>query len=249
MRLLGCIQKCGFDGLEAKDTVEFIEDSNMEAIQQCMDEDTDNDSVAPRRITTVNMKSVKEEIVGKGPDLERMCLPLVKSTRLETDLDSETYELDAEGLNESEIDSYLLSGREAGIKNDIWENANAGYLQTIKEKSERLARERLDGKPERKKRKVKKKVIGPSSTASEAIEKILQEKKISSKINYDILKSLTDLDPSLDDKSISSVKKEYKPIVNDIQPDTPTEIPVAKTKKRKLSNDENLQKRIICNHM
>lgn len=56
-----------------------------------------------------------------------------------------------------------------------------------------MAREREEGKPEKKKRRVtRKKTIGPSNTAGEAIEKMLQEKKISSKINYDILKTLTE---------------------------------------------------------
>lgn len=32
--------------------------------------------------------------------------------------------------------------------------------------------------------------MGPTSSAGEAIEKILQEKKVSLKINYDVLKSL-----------------------------------------------------------
>lgn len=56
-----------------------------------------------------------------------------------------------------------------------------------------LAKEKEEGKPERKKRKVgpkRKGAIGPSSSAGEAIEKMLQEKKISTKINYDILMSL-----------------------------------------------------------
>lgn len=54
------------------------------------------------------------------------------------------------------------------------------------------AREREEGKD--KKRKVrgsyKKKTASNAATAGEAIEKMLQEKRISSKINYDILRSL-----------------------------------------------------------
>lgn len=37
---------------------------------------------------------------------------------------------------------------------------------------------------------MKKRQVGPTSSVNEAIEKILIEKKISSKINYDVLKSL-----------------------------------------------------------
>lgn len=58
-------------------------------------------------------------------------------------------------------------------------------------KAEKAQKEREEGKPEKKrKRTTKKKQIGPASSVGEAIEKILIEKKISSKINYDVLKSL-----------------------------------------------------------
>lgn len=58
-------------------------------------------------------------------------------------------------------------------------------------KAEKLKKEREEGKPEKKrKRNPRKKAMGPANSAGEAIEKIIQEKKISSKINYDVLKSL-----------------------------------------------------------
>lgn len=65
-------------------------------------------------------------------------------------------------------------------------------MNGILEKEERLAKEKEEGKPEKKKRKVtrRKLNIGPSNSAGEAIEKMLQEKRISNKINYDVLKSL-----------------------------------------------------------
>lgn len=54
-----------------------------------------------------------------------------------------------------------------------------------------MQKEREEGKPEKKRRRhVRRKPMGPTNSAGEAIEKILQEKKISSKINYDVLKSL-----------------------------------------------------------
>lgn len=54
-----------------------------------------------------------------------------------------------------------------------------------------MQKEREEGKPEKKRKRItRKKTIGPTTSAGEAIEKILQEKKISSKINYDVLKSL-----------------------------------------------------------
>lgn len=63
-------------------------------------------------------------------------------------------------------------------------------------KAEKLQKEREEGKPEKKRKRVsRKKAIGPANSAGEAIEKILQEKKISSKINYDVLKSLNAAPP------------------------------------------------------
>lgn len=65
------------------------------------------------------------------------------------------------------------------------------FLFSVKE--EKLAKEKEEGKPEKKKRRVvrKKQPTGPSHSAGEAIEKMLQGKKISSKINYEVLKSLS----------------------------------------------------------
>lgn len=57
-----------------------------------------------------------------------------------------------------------------------------------------MAKEKEEGKPEKKRKKYssKKSKNGPAAnTAGEAFEKMLQEKKMSTKINYDVLKSLS----------------------------------------------------------
>ncbi|CAG9789055.1 unnamed protein product [Diatraea saccharalis] len=61
-------------------------------------------------------------------------------------------------------------------------------MSTVKE--ELRAKERLEGKKKKVRGAYKKKVALSAATAGEAIGKMLQEKKISSKINYDILRSL-----------------------------------------------------------
>ncbi|KAI8479474.1 transcription factor TFIIIB subunit brf1 [Branchiostoma belcheri] len=102
-------------------------------------------------------------------------------------------ELDLTGINDEELDWFLLNDEEVRIKTEIWTQANADYIQKMKEKEEKEALEKEQGihKPEqKKKRKPKKKQPIQASTAGEAIEKMLQEKKISSKINYDVLRDL-----------------------------------------------------------
>ncbi|KAG8227788.1 hypothetical protein J437_LFUL006422, partial [Ladona fulva] len=72
------------------------------------------------------------------------------------ELDENEGELDLEGIDDEEIESYIVSEREALSKEDIWMKINAEYLKEQKEKEERLAKER-EGKPEKKKRKVNRK--------------------------------------------------------------------------------------------
>lgn len=58
---------------------------------------------------------------------------------------------------------------------------------------------------EKKRKRTRKKTnIGPSNSAGEAIEKMLQEKKISTKINYDVLKSLNANNNLAESKTINT---------------------------------------------
>lgn len=102
-------------------------------------------------------------------------------------------ELSLSDLDDDEIDGYIMTENEAKYKLEMWNKLNAEYLADMQQREERLAKEKEEGKPEKKKRRApRKRHIGPSNTAGEAIEKMLQEKKISNKINYDILKALTE---------------------------------------------------------
>ncbi|TMW48186.1 hypothetical protein DOY81_006732 [Sarcophaga bullata] len=201
------------DDFEDKETAEFIENSNMEAIKECLSENPDLAPVVPQ--------TQKLVIEGLKPDIESMCRPTVSELQeLEKSKNNpEEAELDLEGLDDEEINNYILTHEEADRKNAMWKALNAEYLKEMQEKEERLAKEREEGKPEKKKRKSRKKVIGPSTTAGEAIEKMLQEKKISTKINYDILRTLTEGGPSssnnTDDVKIKSESNIVEKSTND----------------------------------
>ncbi|KAL5284369.1 BRF1.2 family protein [Megaselia abdita] len=195
------------DDFEETEASAFIAESNMEAIGECLDESVE--------------LSVRPKIEGLKPDLASMCTPSASELRSlssenkltegsDNQLDGE--ELNLEDLDDEEIDGYIMTEQEAKYKNEMWMKLNAEYLKETKLKEERLAKEREEGKVGKKKRKPKKKQIGPSQTAGEAIEKMLQEKKISSKINYDILKTLTE--PRTDEIIIE----------DDLKPDTKSDI-------------------------
>lgn len=168
---------------ENTETDKFIKESTFDIINECMN-DEDEPEEAP----------VKVESLGMKPDLIALCTVSEKEQNqiaANENATEQINDLDLEGLDDDEINGYILSETEALHKDKLWKQMNAEYLQQVKEREERNAKEREDGKPERKKRRGKKKPIGPSSSAGAAIEKMLHEKKISTKINYDILKSLT----------------------------------------------------------
>ncbi|KAL0869277.1 hypothetical protein ABMA27_007540 [Loxostege sticticalis] len=99
-------------------------------------------------------------------------------------------ELALSAADEEYISSLIMSEDEARHKTMLWHKLNAGYLREQKIKEEVRAKEREEGKKRKVRGSYKKKLACNAATAGEAIEKMLAEKKISSKINYDILKSL-----------------------------------------------------------
>uniref|UniRef100_A0A8C2WTM9 Transcription factor IIIB 90 kDa subunit n=1 Tax=Cyclopterus lumpus TaxID=8103 RepID=A0A8C2WTM9_CYCLU len=108
-----------------------------------------------------------------------------------TDEQSENGELDLKGIDDQEIDKYILNDWEVQVKTELWMKQNAEYLKEQKEKEERIRKEKEQGtyKEKPKKSKKKKEQI-QALTAGEAIERMLEKKKISSKINYDVLRDL-----------------------------------------------------------
>ncbi|ESO86870.1 hypothetical protein LOTGIDRAFT_166871, partial [Lottia gigantea] len=101
--------------------------------------------------------------------------------------------LDLTGIDDDELEKLLLNEDEVKIKTDIWMKANEDYLKEQKEKEEKKALEEAEAelKPEKKKiKKVRRKPLSEASSAKEAISMLIQEKKLSNKINYDVLNDL-----------------------------------------------------------
>ncbi|XP_013139186.1 PREDICTED: transcription factor IIIB 90 kDa subunit isoform X2 [Papilio polytes] len=135
---------------------------------------------------------------GLGPDLaviglgqpeekDKFVKPEPKS-QFSKDLQQE--ELQLSERDEEYVSSLIMSEEEARLKTRLWNNLNASYLKEQKIKEEIRAKEKEEGKKKKVRGSYKKKVALNAATAGEAIEKMLAEKKISTKINYDILKSL-----------------------------------------------------------
>lgn len=205
------------DAVENDETDVFIRESTLDVINECLadadaedvdDPDDPSDGAKERPLPT-----------GLKPDLAALCLPNLKDEGASdrntlSDTIYEGCELDLEGLDDEEINGYIMTEAEAKYKDVMWNRLNAEYLKEAKAKEEKLAKEKEEGKPEKKRRRnSRKKNIGPSNTAGEAIEKMLQEKKISNKINYDILKTLTE--PKSVNTEPSTINEDDAPVTEE----------------------------------
>ncbi|XP_066532919.1 BRF1 RNA polymerase III transcription initiation factor subunit b [Hoplias malabaricus] len=115
----------------------------------------------------------------------------ITEDRETADDNSDNGELDLEGIDEDEIEKYILNEKEVQAKTELWMKQNEEYLREQKEKEERIAKEKEQGiYKEKPKKPSKRREPIRASTAGEAIEKMLEQKKISSKINYDVLRDL-----------------------------------------------------------
>lgn len=107
-------------------------------------------------------------------------------------------ELHLDGIDEDEIDSYILSKEEQLAREDLWTKVNAEFIE-IMEKKEAMEKEAEEERlkkgvdkqhPTKRRRVQRKKAPIVADSASEAIERMLHDRKISSKINYEVLKNL-----------------------------------------------------------
>ncbi|XP_051243666.1 transcription factor IIIB 90 kDa subunit [Dicentrarchus labrax] len=128
----------------------------------------------------------------------------------ENDGAADSGELDLSGIDDSEIELYLLSDKEIKIKTALWMAENSDYLKEQKEKEAKIAKEKELGIYKEKKPRGpnKKRLPIRANTADEAIEKMLEQKRISSKINYDVLKDLNIKPGSSPARKVESPKKE-----------------------------------------
>ncbi|KAK9300787.1 hypothetical protein QLX08_006649 [Tetragonisca angustula] len=182
--------------IEKEDTDRFVRESNLDVIKNYVGNDVDDPD---NDLQNHGPNSINDQLItGLGPNFASMGLISTNDRENEmkdlvnTNFENDSGEIDVADFDDEELDSYIMSEKEAQFKHNLWNKVNAEYLIQQKEKEERRQKEKEEGKPEKKRRRTTKrnKSQAPANTAGEAIEKMLQEKKISSKINYEVLKSL-----------------------------------------------------------
>ncbi|XP_053404726.1 transcription factor IIIB 90 kDa subunit-like isoform X2 [Mercenaria mercenaria] len=153
-------------------------------------------------LSSNNIKKATEVLDGVpgvptlGPEMETLVTDCMKEGSDNSRDGIEDGELDLTGIDDSEISKYILAEKEVLLKTRIWMAENAEFLEEMRLKEEKKAKEAEEEakKPPEKRRKThkrkKKQPVQEAATAQEAIQKIMQEKKISCKINYDVLNDL-----------------------------------------------------------
>ncbi|CAB4004381.1 transcription factor IIIB 90 kDa subunit-like, partial [Paramuricea clavata] len=196
------LSECSFSLTNENDeTLDPISDISSSILGGSTEKDTcDPDGVNGDNLNGDNLNGDKEnEEILKGKEVDGE----VDDQVIENDED-ENIEKDAgdedkkeerlDDLDEDELDNFILTEPEVEVKTKIWMEENKDYLEKQKEKEEREAeeREKEEADPTKKKRRkpYKRKPKEKANSVGEAVEKMLIEKKISHKINYDVLRNL-----------------------------------------------------------
>ncbi|KAJ7714059.1 BRF1-domain-containing protein [Mycena metata] len=106
------------------------------------------------------------------------------------------------GLNEEELDRFILSEAEVKIKERVWVELNKDYLEALAAKGNPEPTQKPKKRRKNSEANVPRDTANPTgSTAAEAVKNLINKNhKYSKRINYDALRHLLVEGPSLDDK-------------------------------------------------
>ncbi|XP_028409719.1 transcription factor IIIB 90 kDa subunit-like [Dendronephthya gigantea] len=203
---------CDHDGVNRDKEIEEIS-GGKEATTEGILEEKENDSAVEEQI----IDNEEDGNVEKGAEEDK-----------EENLDD---------LDDDELDSFILADHEVEVKTKIWMEENKDYLEKQREKEEREAeeREREEADPNKKKRRkpYKRKPKEKANSVGEAVEKMLIEKKISHKINYDVLRNLNKENELEKPTECEPITPSSEPVVSNLIQTVQPSIPVRYTGRKR----------------
>uniref|UniRef100_A0A673LNW4 B-related factor 1 n=1 Tax=Sinocyclocheilus rhinocerous TaxID=307959 RepID=A0A673LNW4_9TELE len=156
------------------------------------EQDGDREKVSPTKRPSLAL------LLGALPTAASLGLP-ESITKMreekENDVEEENCELDLSGIDEDEIDRVISNLFILALTDSF--KLSLEHFCFSSEKEERIAKEKEEGtyKERKPRKKARRREPISASTADEAIEKMLEQKRISTKINYDVLKDLNKSSP------------------------------------------------------
>lgn len=171
--------------------IEKVVEKEMSDVLSRVLEDTDQTVTVLEKLKEFRPTAQTLGLV-KSPCLTVAVVPETTTSQDDAEDDGE---LDLTGLDDEEIDSYILDETELQSREDLWNKVNIEYLQ---EKDKEPEEEAVKA-PKRKQTK-RKRASCVATSANEAVETMLHEKRISTKINYKVLSAImaTDLKTSIE---------------------------------------------------
>lgn len=196
-----------------------ILESSADALESsCNDsDDSDNDSISSlqdewKRADNIGLEP-SAETLGFGTLVDNYTPSFTTTATTTTKVNEENLNIvpaegismviDSSTLNEEEIPMYTVNDSERGMKTKLWTETYAVYLQQKKTKDELKAKEEADAKvndasSSKTSSKPRKKRATPAGSGninelsgpSEIVEQALKAKKVSNKLNYEVLKTL-----------------------------------------------------------
>jgi len=101
---------------------------------------------------------------------------------------------DLADLDEEELDSFILNEEEVKIKERVWMEFNKDYLEAALARQLKLEADQKAGiapvPRNRKRQKPRDATTAPTGSAAESAKQMMQQKRWSRRINYDVLNSL-----------------------------------------------------------
>ncbi|UZJ53430.1 hypothetical protein CBS101457_002750 [Exobasidium rhododendri] len=107
----------------------------------------------------------------------------------------ETIDEDLADLDEEELDAFILSEAEVKIKERVWVEFNKEYLEKTLERQLKMEADIKAGigpKPPKRKRVKVRDASNAPSTAAESATQMMQQRKFSKRLNYDMINKLFD---------------------------------------------------------
>lgn len=126
-----------------------------------------------------------------------------------TEVPEETNELT--GLDEEELDAFILDENEVKIKERVWIEFNRDYLEKTLERQLKMEADIKAGitpKASRRKRKQHRDSSAAPATAAEATKQMMKKRNFSKKLNYNVIESLFDDDAKPQDSRKSRSAEE-----------------------------------------
>lgn len=99
-------------------------------------------------------------------------------------------ELDLEGIDDDEISCMILNDAEVSRKTKMWENRKENKEWVKRQEQKRLEEASNPPKAKRARKRRGKSTLPEYSTAGEALQTVIKQKRFSTNINYDVLNTL-----------------------------------------------------------